>query len=295
MSLKRISLLLFLLIACACAIALSQLTWKIISLSLPSSPPSISSSASAPTASNTANNALNTAIKAIREQSLFGQAIAAQSPYQALPDQEDIKQTRLNIQLLGLVHGTNSVAVVNYEGKQGAYLVGEVIGKKGGREVSLATIEADHVIIYNNGEPEKLLLPKDKAAPRGAESKAASRSSHSASLDKTIDLTSTQYRRLVGNDPKMTLMTNPLSLSKFMMLSPVNANGALKGYRITAGPDKRLLATSGINTGDIVTHIDNTPVSSLDITALYQLLQSANSVSLTLDRDGQPLNMDIKL
>ena len=294
MSLKRISLLLFLLIACACAIALSQLTWKIIGLSLPNSVSSTLSVNRTTSDTTSTHQILNEAINSIRQQHLFGQAIAAQIAPQALPPQDDIKQTRLNIQLLGLVHGTNSVAVINYEGKQGAYLVDEIIGKKGGREVSLAAIDTDHVIIYNNGEPEKLLLPKEKAVSQGVASRTSSVASDNT-LDKTIDLTSTRFRRLVGNDPKTTLMTNPLSLSKFMMLSPVNAGGSLKGYRISAGPDKRLLATSGINAGDIVTHIDNTPVSSLDITSLYQLLQSASSVSLTLDRDGQAINMDIKL
>ena len=290
---KRISSALFFLLSTLIAVGFAHLAWAIIELSSPAAPLTAQTAGASRTATSAENAPLQQAINTLKANPLFGKA-NVQSTAVAKPviNEQDIRQTRLNIQLLGLIYGEPSVAVISFEGKEGAYRIGEPLGKEGGRDVSLASVEQDHVIIYNNGVPEKLLLPK-ATEQRSSVARASSPSASEEAIN--ISLSSSRITRLIGNDPKNTLMNNPLSLSKYMMLSPQNEQGALKGYRITPGPDKRLMAITGIRNGDLITHVDNTPISSLDLPSLYQILQSANSLSLTVERNGQPINMDITL
>ena len=295
MPVKRISSTLFFLLSALIAVALAHVAWAVIELASPKG-------ALVPQAAN--NNLTNTvsestelqqAVALIKNSALFGKSDVKNtaSPIkQPVLNEEEIRQTRLNIQLLGLIYGDPSVAVISFEGKEGAYRIGEPLGKEGGRDVSLASVERDHVIIYNNGVPEKLLLPKD-TQPSSPIARTGTTAQSEDSIN--ISLSSSRITRLIGDDPKNTLMNNPLSLSKYMMLSPHNDQGSLTGYRITPGPDKRLMAITGIRSGDLITHVDNTPISSLDLPSLYQILQSANSLSLTVERDGQPITMDITL
>lgn len=269
---------------------LAPLIWQIAALfkDVPTpqfSPASVTSSA-AISAPNTDTASL---VAEIQAHHLFGQAArpAQDKPAAVITATQEVKQTRLNIKLLGLVSGQNGVAVINFEGKQGAYRIDEVISDKRSRRVTLAAIAQDHVIIYNNDVAEKLLLPK-KAARSAAIASASS-------TPREVSLSDPAFTELLGQNPKRTLTSNPLALTRFMSLAPQRNGNRLAGYRIQAGRDTRLLERAGLNSGDLITHINNIPATNLDIPQLYQIISNTAAVSLTLQRNGKPVTMDIRL
>ena len=291
MPLKRISQLIFVLILLLCAYVLAQLSWQVIALFYPNTTQTFNT-ISSPKISQTIPSQQDY-LQRIRAANLFGTPVdnIKDSPPKAIVKTDNIRETRLNITLLGLIKGDNSVAVVNYQGKQGAYKENEWIADQGRTKVRLISIETDHIIIENNSVPEKLLLPDAKRP----QSFSTSSSARSGSASQSIDFGSDNIQNLIGGNIREVMSSDPLSLMKYMSLVPEKSGNAMTGYRINAGQDKRLLQATGIKPGDIITHLDGVPVNTIDISKFYQLLQTANHVALTLRRNGKPVTMDIRL
>lgn len=295
MLIKRISLAVFFILALLAAYLLAGLTWQIYDLVSGTNTPQLPK-VEVQQAPQTPTNTRNL-LRTIQQANLFGVEPKKSAPKPApkvvqKTDTSNIKETRLNIQLQGLVHGEKGVAVITYSGKQGAFSVGERIDRGQSRKVELKEIAATYVIISNNGVAEKLTLPEEKRK------KTSSSSISKAVPDKSalsLDLNTEQFHEILGGKPSVQIASNPLALSRFMILKPQRRGTTLHGYQIQPGRDKRLMQAAGIKARDIITHINRTPAAQLNISELYQLLQNGQSISLTLERDGQPLNMDIRL
>ena len=285
------------------AISMATLTWKFIALFIGNS---LNNSLLTPVIqlNNNITRDSNQYISAIMSGYLFG-APASVKPLSKLEiavSAIKLKNTKLNLRLTGLILGEKSVAVITYKGKQGAYAVGEFIVNNNRLVVKLSSVHQDFVTIVNNGIEERLLLPKFKQNSN-AENGIISNNIKSPTANSKallnqrlkIDLNSPLMRSMLGPSPKAAITSNPLSLSKFLQISPNITEGNLKGYAIAAGPDKRLMENSGIQAGDIVTHIDGDAAASLNVTSLYQKLLTNNSFNLTIDRNGSTIYMDIKL
>lgn len=286
---KRMSWLIFLLVSITCAYLLAKLTWQAVSFLVIK--PDDNLFQSAPTQSTELNKPQTNALfSTIKQYNLFGAAFVktTRTPLTTTTLNKPIQQTRLNIQLLGLIKGINSVAVINFEGDQSAYRESDIISNKGNHRVILLEIRTDHIVIENNGVPEKLLLPGKKKSNTGIATKRQS-------SPPSVNLNSKEVQKLIGGDARQVLSNNPLSLAKFLTLSPTNNNGTLQGYRINAGQDQRLLQATGLSPGDLVTQINNVPAADLEISQLFRLLQTTQTMTVTLERNGQPLTMDIKL
>ena len=153
------------------------------------------------------------------------------------------------------------------------------------------------MIISNNGTQERLSLPKlntKTLAQNGILAKPSPLQTTAASVIQ-FDLNAPTIRAILGENPRETINKNPLSLSKFLHISPSIEQGQLRGYVISAGPDERLLQSAKILPGDIITHLDGKAVASLTLPAVYQSLNKNSRFKLTLDRSGTIITMDIKL
>lgn len=75
-----------------------------------------------------------------------------------------VKETKLNIKLLGVLNGESSVAVIKFRGKQRAYKEGDIlIGSESlHHAVQLVSVEDNYIVISNNGIEEKITLPGKK-------------------------------------------------------------------------------------------------------------------------------------
>lgn len=296
MLIKRISLTVFFILALLSSYLLAGLTWQVYDIVSGSDTPPLPQT---PSVINTATPAQDTGslLRSIQKANLFGTEAAqtaAKQPPKPTPktDTSNIKETRLNIQLHGLVHGEKGVAVISYSGKQGAYAVGDRIDRGQSRKIELTEIAAHYVIISNNGIAEKLTLPEKKKPKQKAVSQAVQ---VSTDRSMSLNLNTEQFHEILGGKPSVQIASNPLALSRFMILKPQRRGKTLHGYQIQPGRDKRLMQAAGLKPRDIITHINRTPAANLNISELYKLLQNGQNISLTLERNGQPLNMDISL
>ncbi len=289
--LQTIAQSLFYLSLVLLAVVLGKLAWKIIA---PPSSAAFSSSASDITVNTSASPTIN--LSTIIASNLFGTSEPTKAVTKTVvKPAKEIKQTKLNLQLVGLIKGLNSVAVIIYNARQGAYAPGDYIVNKSNLKVKLISVMNDYVVISNNAVQERLTLPKKaiKAASQVGISQNTSTPTQQESIE--LDLNSQQMKSLLGDNPKRVITTNPLSLSKYMQISPKLVNGQLTGYQIASGPDKRLLSAAGIEAGDIITHVEGRPAAQLTIANMYKNLQLKSSINVTVERNGSVMTMDIKL
>lgn len=282
MSARRISQSVVAIVILLCAYLLARLSWQVVMLFLP---PALDWQ-QPPTAPRTAAASVNhTALLAkIQAAQLFGES--STTPSSTQPRTATVQETRLPIRLLGLVQGAQSVAVLEYANRQGAYRPGETISNNDAN-LRLRAIYPDHVIIDNHGTDERLALPQQPVRPAGVNQPAPD-SSPADNLQ--VDLSSADVQALLGGDARQILQENPLALARFLTVAP-----SAGGYRISSAQDPRLLQASGLHNGDVVTHLNGVPVNTLDTSQFYQLLQSSGSLALTVQRDGQRLMMDLRL
>jgi general secretion pathway protein C len=77
---------------------------------------------------------------------------------------------------------------------------------------------------------------------------------------------------------------------------PVFANGQQRGFRVYPGRDRQMFARLGLQPGDLVLAINGTalddPQRALEI---FNTMASANSVALTVERDGQPQDLSVDM
>ena len=208
---------------------------------------------------------------------------------------KDLKNTKLDLQLTGLIKGENSVAVIIYQNRQNAYIPGDFIVNKSNLKVRLLSIENNYVIIENNDNQERLSLPKQRSSSATSLGIGKNDTSIGSVKNLNLDLNSEQMKSLLGENPKKIITTNPLSLSKFIQINPKLDNGKLSGYKVSPGPDQRLLNLSGIKAGDIITHVEGQAAANLTIANMYKTLQLKESINVTVERNGSIVTMDIKL
>jgi general secretion pathway protein C len=79
-------------------------------------------------------------------------------------------------------------------------------------------------------------------------------------------------------------------------LVPVWDAGKVAGFTISRVPENSILSESGIEAGDVLTHVNGTPIDSLaTLVGLWPRLQSENVVEADLVRNGQPVHLSITL
>lgn len=283
----KLSFIFSILISILCAYQLAKLTWQVHEIF--NSQASYSPLTSDPRTvdfSHTNSRPIEEFVTKIIKHNIFGSVPKSTTPPPIKAEPSKIKKTHLNIDLLGLIKGNQSVAIIRFEENQQAYRIGDYIQKKDSHMIEVTAIEENHVIILNKGVPERLLLPLKNISEAGI------------AIDTTpsqniIDLHSENIKAFIGDDVRDALMVDPFSFSALVSFSPYLQGSILHGYRIVPGEDKRLLQELGLSNSDVVIRINNVPVSNLNESMFNELLQNIDPITITLERNGQPINMDI--
>lgn len=280
---SRLLSLLSLLLAVILIYMMAAAFWTAAALFRDATPSTVS-----PAVSSAAGNARKTpsySLQAMLAVPLFG--VLASSEEEA-KIQENVRASKLKITVVGLVSasGQGGVAILKYGSKTKAYVVGEKIAVPG--EVRLVAIMADHIIIENNRRQEKIVLRK-KVATAGVRSAAPA----DVAAD-SINLNSAEIRKLIG-DPRKTIQKSPLRLARFFAVSPVNENGALIGYSLKPGRDKRLFSQLGIVAGDVVLSVNGQSMAGLSTPGLLKLFENTSSFDLLVKRGDTVLNKRLDL
>lgn len=214
-------------------------------------------------------------VQVIANAHIFGEATADTAPPPPPADHEDLAETRLNLSLKGTITASDerlSIAIIADTGnEEKVYAIRDTVVPG----TTLHAVYADRVILDRSGALEALKLPKE--FPQGSPSvrRAASRPvSRAAEANPTI---------------QEVVSENVTKLADVIRPTPYFVAGQQQGYRVYPGRDRKQFAALGLRPGDLIKDIDGAsltdPQQAMEI---FQNLGSADQVSVTVERNGQP-------
>ncbi len=203
------------------------------------------------------------------------------------PTQPNAPDTKLNLTLHGVLAYDplkSSLAIISSGGnREVVYALGEkIVGN-----TILQAVHPDRVIIRRSGKDETLRLPENVA---------------SLGVVKTVGNQSNQSSRNLEGLPRQAkalrdrLVKEPSIMADLVTMRPYKRNGKLVGFRIQPKKDPELLASFGIQPGDVITSVNGIALTSnrQGITALGSL-RKAKSVDLIVLRGGAEIPVSISL
>ena len=221
-------------------------------------------------------------VQAIANNHMFG--VASEEDSAAAPvliADDNLSDTRLtNLVLKGTIASAIpefSVAVIaDGNAEQKVYIIGD--GVTSG--ASLHAIYADRVVLNENGALTNLRLPSDfptaSAPVRRATSTARARAQNPNSLQNVV----------TQNLTRLTDVIRP---------TPYLVNGQQAGYRVYPGRNREQFAALGLRPGDLIKDIEGQELTDpTQAMQIFQSLGTAEQVSVTIERNGQPQTIVLK-
>ncbi|MDX9688236.1 type II secretion system protein GspC [Halopseudomonas formosensis] len=147
--------------------------------------------------------------------------------------------------------------------------------------VTLQEVFADRVILDRGGRLETLRL-KRHDAPASAGRRSAPALPAAAQAEPRVD------RDAWVNDPQRFL--------DVISANPVMEDGVLYGLEVSPARNAREFEAAGLVSGDVITEVNGRPVAEIsDYRDLLAELADASSVSVSLERNGEPMNITINM
>jgi len=226
-----------------------------------------------------------TDVERIADLHMFGEADAAAAPA-VIPEamDENLSDTRLtNLVLKGTIASAiaeYSVAVIaDGTAEQRVYAIGDSLGSG----TTLHAVYPDRVVLNENGALTNLRLPMDFPAVSGAAVRRA---------------TSTQRqsaRATEQNSLRDVVTENLTQLTDVIRPTPYIVNGEPAGYRVYPGRDRQKFAALGLRPGDVIKDIDGQSLTDpTQAMQIFQSLGTADEVTVTVERGGQPQTIVLK-
>jgi general secretion pathway protein C len=215
--------------------------------------------------------------QAIVTAHIFGESDPDMEPATPVVEEADnLQDTRLtSLSLKGTIASTPTemaIAIIaDGRDEEKVYSIGESVTAG----ANLHAVYADRVVLNENGVLTNLKLPKD--FPEG-------------SAPVTRRNTTTSSRATTGTQSIQAVVAQNVSrLADVIRPTPYFVNGQQQGYRVYPGRDRQQFAALGLRPGDLIKDIDgqalNDPEQAMQI---FQSLDSADQVSVTVERNGQP-------
>lgn len=226
-----------------------------------------------------------TDVERIAALHMFGEADAAAAPA-VIPEamDENLSDTRLtNLVLKGTIASAiaeYSVAVIaDGTAEQKVYAIGDSIGSG----TTLHAVYADRVVLNENGALTNLRLPMEFPAA----SAAAVRRSTNTRRQST--------RATEDNSLRDVVTENLTQLTDVIRPTPYIVNGEPAGYRVYPGRDRQKFAALGLRPGDVIKDIDGQSLTDpTQAMQIFQSLGTADEVTVTVERGGQPETIVLK-
>lgn len=256
------------------AVLLAHLTWAILE---PSSLLSAPRSLPAHNIESPAQAAERGGFQELARLSVFGSAAQAPSRAVSAPD------TSLSWTLKGVFSNPDprrGAAILAPQGQpEKLYRVGASLPGN----VTLQEVFADRVILDRGGRLETLRLKRHDAPPSSAARRRPAPPLPTASpAEPRVD------RDAWVNDPQRFL--------DVISANPVMEDGVLYGLEVSPARNAREFEAAGLVAGDVITEVNGSPVSEIaDYRDLLSELADASSVSVSLERNGEPMTITINM
>ena len=258
---------------------ISLIAWHIANLFWTFASPS-SSTLNAPLVNkpvSSKNISSNLDLNQIKQANLFGQfqtAVAA-----PVVETIDAPETTLQLNLHGTLLSDNkeqSRAIIEVNGKDKIFSVGDEIQNN----VSLHSVLAYQVILNNRGKKEALKLPREEES--------------SGSIQPRNSTSSSSANR-IAQDLRKTALNNPSSITDILRLKKGQTSSGQKGFRIYPGKERDRFRELGLMPGDFVTQVNGLAVADQNPFQVVQSLGSSSYINLSIERNGQPMNLSFDL
>jgi general secretion pathway protein C len=212
-------------------------------------------------------------VEGIANAHLFGEA-SADAPPPVSESLDDLEETRLNLSLKGTIAANDvaqSIAIIaDTRNEEKVYAIDDVVVPG----ATLHAVYADRVVLNRSGALEVLKLPQDFPASSQPVRRATPAATRTTEANPTIQ------EAITANATKLADVIRP---------TPYFVAGQQQGYRVYPGRDRRQFAALGLRPGDLIKDIDGQaltdPQQAMEI---FQNLGSADQVSVTVERNGQP-------
>jgi len=222
-------------------------------------------------------------VKAIVDAHMFGLADAAAVEAVPAPTEDDnLSDTRLsNLSLKGTIASKISefsVAIIaDGNNEEKVYAIDDAIGSS----AKLHAVYADRVVLNENGVLTNLKLPREFAA---SQARPARR-------------TTSRSRQATANSASIQSMVsqNLTKLTDVIRPTPYFVNGQQSGYRVYPGRNRQQFSALGLRPGDLIKDIDGQSLTDpTQAMQIFQALGTAEQVTVTVERNGQPETIVLK-
>jgi general secretion pathway protein C len=224
-------------------------------------------------------------VQAIASNHMFGEADAADEVVVAAPVVDDnLSDTRLtNLVLKGTIASDVpefSVAVIaDGNAEQQVYEIGDSVGSG----ATLHAVYAERVVLNEGGALTNLKLPSEFPAARATQ---ARRATNTTRQTRTNNNTASIQNVVTENLSKLTDVIRP---------TPYLVNGQQAGYRVYPGRNRQQFAALGLRPGDLIKDIDGQALTDpTQAMQVFQSLGTAEQVTVTVERNGQPQSIILK-
>jgi general secretion pathway protein C len=214
---------------------------------------------------------------------------------------------KLNLSLVGvLATGTDTgMAIIRDEQRnERVYRVADPLPDGG----VLREVHANYVVVEWQGHFEELELPHDSLLPKPRRTRDAPQPAQKTSQPapeppaRASDTTQPEGVSLSrSSGPGQWLaaqrsrwLDNPQTLGTVVRVSPAMERGQLVGYRVSPRRDHGLLSAIGLRPTDIVTAVNEIPLTDLSqAKEAVELISKASQVQLSILRAGQPETIQV--
>lgn len=281
---RRVITFIQVLLVVLLALALAELTWKLIPAQVSSLAPSARGPAGVPSPRAQGEAGMSWDIA---RWHLYG----VKAEGREIPAVETLPETQLNLILSGVVASggatTGGGAIIAVPGGVEAFY--PVNAQLPGGAV-LKEVYPDRVVLERNGRLETLRLPKEGLSEvrGGAGQAAAARPAAPRGGAAGSPATLREYRDMVFTDPQTAV--------NLVKITPKSAGGRFLGYELQPGRDAALLSRMGLSPGDVVTSVNGVTLDSpAKALSLLRELSTTEEFRVDIQRGGVPQSLMINI
>ena len=197
-------------------------------------------------------------------------------------DGEQIKNMKLKGTYLG---GDASFMVIEEAGKSSFVYIGDEykgyeLVKVSEKKVGLRKNEKNYYILLWD-EDNKAPSDNNRPMPRG---------------DMPPDDVPSGMPSSISRQELNTYIKDPNKIWKNIRIQEQRENGQISGFRVNYVKKSSFFDGAGLKSGDIIKGIDGNEITSLaDVMKYYTNIDSLDSLSLTIDRAGEELELDFNV